>query len=211
MLDGRSDSGNESDYGDTPGGVYRPPRVAAMPYTEGPAKGKKDKTKKSLPSHMLADLSTTLSANTPYHESTSGLSTTVDPTLQSGTARHLQQVEQYETDNFTRLRMSKKDAKKRRAEEEEVAFGGLGAGKGRRLGGFGAELDDLLGEMRNSRAEGAYAQMGKMKRARTGVVEKDEGAGTSGLAGAAGGAKKGGNRTAFDKAARKEGKRSKRS
>lgn len=208
MADGRSDSGNESDEGETPGGVYRPPRLAAMPYSEGPAKGKKDK-KKALPSHMITDLSTTLSANAPYHESTSGLSTTVDPTLQSGTARHLKAVEQYETDNFTRLRMSKKDAKKRRAEEEEVAFGGLGAGKGRRLGGFGAELDDLLGEMRNSRAEGAYAQMGKMKRAR--MADKDEGAGTSGLAGLGGGKRSKGGRTAFDKAARKEGKKSKRS
>jgi hypothetical protein len=49
--------------------------------------------------------------------------------------------------------MSKKDAKKRRAEEEEVAFGGLGAGRGgkRRLGGFGAEFDDLLGNMDSDR------------------------------------------------------------
>ncbi|KAI5478994.1 myosin heavy chain [Pseudohyphozyma bogoriensis] len=141
--------------GEAAGGIYRPPRIAAMPYTEGPSK--KDKKKKPLPSHMLSDLSHTISSSTPYGESTSGLSVTVDPSLSSGTARHLKQVEQYELDNFTRLRMSKKDSKKRRSEEEEVAFGGLGAGKGgkRRLGGFGAEFDDLLHDMGSERSRGA--------------------------------------------------------
>lgn len=211
MQDGRSDSGADSDDDSrAPGGIYRPPRLAAMPFVEvNNTRGKK--AKKTLPSHMLSDLSHTLSGSTPYAEATSGLSTAIDASLQSGTARHLREVDRYETDNFTRLKMSKKDAKRRRAEEEEVAFGGLGAGKGgkRRLGGFGAELDDLLGEMKNSRAEGAYAQMGKMKRTKTGQAmgqERDEGAGSSGLAGVEGGRRA--KKNTFDRAVRKEGRKS---
>ncbi|ORY90754.1 hypothetical protein BCR35DRAFT_274744 [Leucosporidium creatinivorum] len=214
MMD-RHGSENGSDEEDeeeaaAKSGVYRPPRVAAMPYTEGPAKGKKPK--RALPSHMISDMSVGLSGSTPYGESTSGLSVTVDPSLSSGTARHLKQVEQYEMDNFTRMRMSKKDAKKRRNEEEEVAFGGLGAGRGgkRRLGGFGAEFDDLLGDMGGERASGAYEQMKgmKAKKARTsthGVTAEDAGsAGLAGLAGA-GGSKKGRKNT-FDKAVARAGK-----
>lgn len=117
--------------------------------------------------------------------------------MQSGTARHLSQIERYELENFTRMRMSKKDSKKRRNEEEEVAFGGLGAGKGgkRRLGGFGAEFDDLLGGMDTGgdrRREDAYGVMKGFKKAKvgSGIREKDEGAGTSGL-GPLGNGKKG--------------------
>lgn len=161
---------------------------------------------------MISDMSVGLSGSTPYGESTSGLSVTVDPSLSSGTARHLKQVEDYEMDNFTRMRMSKKDAKKRRNEEEEVAFGGLGAGRGgkRRLGGFGAEFDDLLGDMGGERASGAYEQMKgmKAKKARTsthGTTAEDAGsAGLAGLAGA-GGMKKGRKNT-FDKAVVRAGK-----
>lgn len=139
---------------------------------------------------------------------------TVDPSLSSGTARHLKQLEEYEESNFTRTRGSKKDSKKRRNEEEEVAFGGLGAGKGgkRRLGGFGAELDDLLGDMAGSRAAGAYEQMKGMKRPRvagTGGVEKDDTAGTSGLAGLMGPVKGKKGKTQFDRAVSRAGSKKK--
>lgn len=33
-------SGDEDDHDTSRSGIYRPPRVAAMPYLEGPAKGK---------------------------------------------------------------------------------------------------------------------------------------------------------------------------
>lgn len=190
-------------------GIYRPPRIAAMPYSDAPTKGKKGKG--PLPSHMLSDLSAGLSSSTPYGESTSGLSVTVDPSLSSGTARHLAQIEDYELSNYTRMRGSKKESAQRRRDEEEVAFGGLGAGKNgkRRLGGFGAELDDLLGDMEGSRAKGAYEQMRGMKRAKvgTGGVEKDESAGTSGLAGLE--AKKKGSKGAFDRAVVRAGSKAK--
>lgn len=161
---------------------------------------------------MISDISAGLAGSTPYGESTSGLSVGVDPTQQSGTARHLKQLEQYEMDHFTRMRMSKKDSKKRRQEEEEVAFGGLGAGRGgkRRLGGFGAEFDDLLGDAGRGRAEGAYDQMKGMKRTKvgTGPREKDESAGTSGLAGLVGGGKKS-KKNQFDRAVVRAGSKKK--
>lgn len=169
------------------------------------------KAKRVLPSHMIADMSTGLSGSTPYGESTSGLSVTVDPSLSSGTARHLAQVEEYEMDNYTRMRGSKKESAQRRRDEEEVAFGGLGAGKNgkRRLGGFGAEFDDLLDDMGGSRASGAYEQMSKMKKrprvAGTGGVEKDEGHGTSGIAGLVV-AGKGKNKGTFDRAVQRAGR-----
>ncbi|GAA6006137.1 hypothetical protein JCM10207_000535 [Rhodosporidiobolus poonsookiae] len=193
-------------------GVYRPPRVAAMPYTEAPAKGKKTK-RQAMPSHLISDMSTAMSSSTPYGESTTGLSVSHDPSLQSGTARHLKRVEQYEMDHFTRLRMSKKDARKRRAEEEEVAFGGLGAGKGgkRRLGGFGAEFDDILGDGRGGekRRAGAYEAMRGMKRAKLGGGggERDvDGRGASGVTGMGDGAQRKG-KSKFDKAVKRANSR----
>jgi len=149
-------------------------------------------------------MSAGLSSSTPYGETTTGLSVSQDPSMQSGTARHLKRVEDYEMDHFTRMRMSKKDAKRRRAEEEEVAFGGLGAGKGgkRRLGGFGAEFDDLLGGDRggDKKRSEAYDQMRGMKKQKTERKERDvDGVGSSGLTGGSGGpAKKSKNK--FDRA-----------
>lgn len=162
---------------------------------------------------MISDMSTGLSSSTPYGESTSGLSVTVDPSLSSGTARHLKQLIEYEESTLSRARVSKKESKQRRNEEEEVAFGGLGSGKGgkRRLGGFGAELDDLLGDMAGSRAAGAYEQMRGMKRQKlpgSGMVEKDDTAGTSGLAGLNEGTK-GKGKNKFDRAVVRAGKSSK--
>ncbi|GAA5895178.1 small subunit rRNA maturation protein LCP5 [Sporobolomyces salmoneus] len=198
------DEDNGDDRDEDRSGVYRPPRLAAMPYVEAPLKGKKSK-KRDTPSHLVHDMSAGLSSSTPYGETTTGLSVSHDPSLQSGTARHLKRVEDYEMDHFTRMRMSKKDAKRRRAEEEEVAFGGLGAGKGgkRRLGGFGAEFDDLLGGDRGGeRKRGeAYDQMRGMKKQKIGgtAKEKDyDGVGSSGLTGGSGGAKRTKNK--FDKA-----------
>ncbi|GAA5844888.1 hypothetical protein JCM9279_000031 [Rhodotorula babjevae] len=187
-------------------GVYRPPRVAAMPYIEGPAKGKRSKRDRDPGSHLISDMSTSMSSSTPYAEATSGLSVSYDPSLQSGTARHLKKLEEYEMDHFTRKHMSKKEGRARRAQEAEVAFGGLGAGAGgkRRLGGFGAEFDDILGDDRGEkRREKAYESMRGMKRAKVAPKERDlDSRGTSGVGAAAG---EGGprKRTKFDKAVKR--------
>ncbi|GAA6041317.1 hypothetical protein JCM8097_001336 [Rhodosporidiobolus ruineniae] len=210
VLDRTASDVEDDEDAEERAGVYRPPRVAAMPYTEAPAKRKKAK-RTAMPSHLVSDMSLAMSSATPYGESTTGLSVSHDPSLQSGTARHLKRVEQYEMENFTRMRMSKKDAKKRRAEEEEVAFGGLGAGKGgkRRLGGFGAEFDDLLGGDRGGekRRDGAYEAMRGMKRAKLGggAGERDvdgrSSAGVTGMGDGAGGGKR--TKSKFDKAVKR--------
>ncbi|KAM0749930.1 hypothetical protein T439DRAFT_381476 [Meredithblackwellia eburnea MCA 4105] len=186
------------------GGIYRPPRIAAMPYVEGPSKKKKER---ALPSHLISDISSSLSSSTPYNESTSGLSVSKDASLQSSTARHLAAVEEYELANFTRMRMSKKESKKRRNEEEEVAFGGLGAGRGgkRRLGGFGAEFDDLLGGgIGEERRQGAYEAMKNMKKPKVDKGPRED-RGTSGLAGLGGPGDGKGKRSksTFDKAVKR--------
>lgn len=169
-----------------------------------PSTGKKSK-KRDTTSHLVHDMSAGLSASTPYGETTTGLSVSHDPSLQSGTARHLKRVEDYEMDHFTRMRMSKKDAKRRRAEEEEVAFGGLGAGKGgkRRLGGFGAEFDDILGGDRGGdrkRTE-AYDQMRGMKKQKMERKERDyDGVGSSGITSGGGASSGKRSKNKFDKA-----------
>ncbi|GAA5973357.1 hypothetical protein JCM11641_003089 [Rhodosporidiobolus odoratus] len=211
VLDRTASDVEDEEEAEERSGVYRPPRIAAMPYTEAPAKGKKGKRENAMPSHLVSDISMSMSSANPYGESTSGLSVSHDPSLQSGTARHLKRVEQYEMDNFTRMRMSKKDAKKRRAEEEEVAFGGLGAGKGgkRRLGGFGAEFDDILGDHRGGekRRDGAYEAMRGMKRQKVAPMESNADArGTSGVTGLGDGSGKQG-KSKFDKAVKRANRR----
>ena len=197
--EGVYNDGSDDDVGKS--GVYRPPRIAAVPYVEPERKGK-GKNRRNERSHEVSDMATSLAAKGPYSEAASGLSVSVDPALQSGTARHLKQVEDYELDNFTRMHMSKRDSKRRRREEEEVAFGGLGAGKGgrRRLGGFGAEFDDIL-HSGGKRSGQAYDSMRAMKRARTSAQNADDSIGSKGKAG----------KSEFEKAAKRAGRKKRHS
>lgn len=222
VLDRTVSEDEEEEEAEERSGVYRPPRLAAMPYVEGPAKGalasllfslddsshagastgKKKKREATMPSHLINDMSLAMTSSTPYAEATSGLSVSYDPSLKSGAKARLDKILDYETSNFRRLGKSKKDERDRRRMEEEVAFGGLGAGKGgkRRLGGFGAEFDDLLGDHRGGekRKAAAYEQMSGFKRPKVAARQRDEdGAGTSGVSG---GKRK---KTAFDKAVKR--------
>ncbi|BGP29414.1 hypothetical protein JCM10296v2_001153 [Rhodotorula toruloides] len=204
VLDRTVSEGEEEEEAEERSGVYRPPRLAAMPYVEGPAKGKKKKREATMPSHLINDMSLAMTSSTPYAEVTSGLSVSYDPSVKSGAKARLDKILDYETSNFRRLGKSKKDERDRRRMEEEVAFGGLGAGKGgkRRLGGFGAEFDDLLGDHRGGekRKAAAYEQMLGFKRPKVATRQRDEdGAGTSGLSSAGGKRKK----SAFDKAVKR--------
>lgn len=109
---------------------------------------------------MAASL--THSASNPYVESTSGLSVT--PALQSRKAKKLADIERYEEENFTRLFMTKKDAKRRRMDEEDVAMGGTGSRedlmsgskgvRGKKASGFENEFDDLLSSIGKKRKTG---------------------------------------------------------
>lgn len=181
--------------------------------TLSPSTGKKKREAAQQPSHLLSDLSHSMLSNTPYAEAASGLSVSHDPSLKSGAKARLDKIVDYETSNFRRLGKSKKDERDRRRMEEEVAFGGLGAGKGgkRRLGGFGAEFDDLLGHGADNggsrkgekRKAVAYEQMAGFKKpkvARGGADRSDPDAGGFGRAG--GGAQKR-SKSKFDKAVKR--------
>lgn len=139
-------------------GIYRPPRLAPVVYNEE-QRGKK--ARKPAPNTLVRDFAASLGSN-PYMESTSGLSVT--PALQSRKANKLAEIQRYEEDNMTRLFMTKKDAKRRRLDEQEVALGGSGtredlmAGskgvRGRAAPGFEMEFDDLLGNIAKKRKTG---------------------------------------------------------
>ena len=110
-----------------------------MPYTEAAA-GKRSKRQpipKALSSLLHQDPSR------PHIEGTSGLGSM--PSLASDRAREIQRIKDFEEENFTRLIMTKKDARRRRKDEEDLALGGTGAGKGRKRGrGLEDEFGDVL-------------------------------------------------------------------
>lgn len=121
--------------------IYRPPRLAPMPYVDSSA-NKKRKDRPPVPS-ALATLAT--DPHRPYEETTSGLGGTA--ALASGRAKYLQRLQDYEEDNFTRLVMKKSDAKRRARDEADIALGAdLGGSSSRhsRVGGFEDEFSDVL-------------------------------------------------------------------
>lgn len=122
-----------------PDGIYRPPKLAPMPYTEAAAdkRSKRQPIPKALSSLLHQDPSR------PHIEGTSGLGSM--PSLASDRAREIQRIKDFEEENFTRLVMKKKDARRRRKDEEDLALGGTGAGKGRKRGrGLEDEFSDVL-------------------------------------------------------------------
>lgn len=123
-------------------GIYRPPKVAPMPYTE-PRKGK-DRRPARLPT-ALTSLSQ-MDPSMPHMESTSGLGST--PALMSKRAKDLNRMTEFEEENMTRLVMKKKDAKRRKEDEANIALGGTGAAVGR--GGRGGGLEDEFGDILRS-------------------------------------------------------------
>lgn len=193
--------------------VYRPPKIAAMPYNEASGSRKKGKDKQAT-SAFLTDVARDLtqSANTPYAEGVSGLSTA--PNNTSRRARKLAEIKDYEEGNLTRLSMSKKEAKKRRQDEEEVALGGGGSldarGRGGR-GGFGVEVDELLASIdrksdsgrRGRPAAGTeYDDLRKYRAERRNVPSEVDGQGS--------GKRKGSSKGQFDVAMQRAAKRAKR-
>ncbi|KAG6850530.1 hypothetical protein H0H93_012146 [Arthromyces matolae] len=122
--------------------IYRPPRVAPVPYVEK-SKSQLRRERPPIPS-ALASLSA--DASRPHIESTSGLGST--PSLVSGRAAHLKRMTEFEEENFSRLVMKKSDARRRAQDEADVALGGsLSGGSGktrRRAGGLADEFGDVL-------------------------------------------------------------------
>lgn len=124
--------------------VYRPPKLAPMPYTESSTNASTKNRRKPIPTALAQ-----LSYLDPHIQTTSGLGGT--PALQSARAKELARMTEFEEENFTRLVMKKKDAKRRRRDEEDIALGGTGAlaeagarGRGRRGIGLEDEFADVF-------------------------------------------------------------------
>ncbi|KZP32514.1 hypothetical protein FIBSPDRAFT_907218 [Athelia psychrophila] len=141
----------ESDEDDGPAqdrdGIYHPPRLAAVPYTEG----KRDKKARRAPVPSALSALSHQDPSRPHIESTSGLGAL--PSLSSNRAREIHRMAEFEEENFTRLVMKKKDMKRRKKDEEDIALGGSGGISGRRRGGgFEDEFGDVLRSVGRSRA-----------------------------------------------------------
>ncbi|CDR87438.1 related to LCP5-U3 small nucleolar ribonucleoprotein involved in maturation of 18S rRNA [Sporisorium scitamineum] len=155
------DSSFDSESDEEDGGktaVYRPPKLVPMSYDPDARTNKKDprfasdkSSSITRNSALLSDLTAGMSSN-PYEASSGGVGVGGRGKLASNTssrAKALARMEEFEEENFTRLVMSKKDARKRRRDEADVALGGAGLSSGcdgrRRIGGgMEEEFGDLL-------------------------------------------------------------------
>lgn len=130
-------------------GVYRPPKLAPVMYDPDARVSRNARNKDRQPSRnaaLLADLSAGMSSN-PYETSVGGVGGGAAlGSSGSSRARALRRMQEFEEDNYKRLSLSKKDAKRRRRDEQDVALGGLGlSSSGNRLGGgVEEEFGDLL-------------------------------------------------------------------
>lgn len=152
----RNGPGSDDEDGDgsdtSANGVYRPPRVAAMPYRETKVGGNRKERKAPA---LLSEFATSLTS-APAVESTSGLAVRPVVAGQSSNSTsamrlaELTRMREFEEENMTRLVMTKREAK-RREEDEEALLMGFGVGgeqrsRSRRQGGFEAELEGVLGD-----------------------------------------------------------------
>ncbi|KAJ1309880.1 hypothetical protein OPQ81_006643 [Rhizoctonia solani] len=135
------EAGSEDEAGDE---IYRPPKLAPVPYIEGPKKSKERTYKAQSLSSLL-----TLDPSRPHSESASGLGSG-SASLSSARARELKRMTEFEEENMTRLVMNKKEARRRKRDEEDMALGGAGARKG---GGAALrdEFRDVLGAIDRKR------------------------------------------------------------
>lgn len=222
-------SRDESDDGETfKAGVYKPPKLAPVPYSEEAQRRRKgrrgddgsdddqdrdsgasSRNRRALNAHLLQDMSSSLSSN-PYAQSSSGLSR--DSANMSKRARKLQEMEDFEEANFTRLVQSKKEQRKRRRDEEDIALGGVttaGIGGNRKVGGgFEEEFGDLLrGSERSGKASRKEWDDLVSKRKKASAASRLDGPSGNGMKRKAsdGGSSRSGNR--FEKAVKSHGKR----
>ncbi|KAJ9480067.1 U3 small nucleolar ribonucleoprotein LCP5 [Pseudozyma hubeiensis] len=147
-----SDSESESEQEGGKTAVYRPPKLVPMSYDPDARTNKKDpRSSITRNSALLSDLTAGMSSN-PYEASSAGVGVGGRGRLAANTssrAKALARMDEFEEENFTRLVMSKKDARKRRRDEADVALGGAGLSSGRdgrrRIGGgMEEEFGDLL-------------------------------------------------------------------
>lgn len=139
-------------------GVYRPPKLAPVPYTEGPStKGKK--TRAAPVASTLSSLAH-LDPSMPHSESISGLGGG-SAQKSSVVRQRLDEMTRFEEDNMTRLLQNKKEASRRKRDEGDIALGGMGGGKARG-GGLEEEFDDILksvGRTKSSKVGDGYEEL----------------------------------------------------
>ena len=151
----QEDEDNHKGTTKTNDGIYRPPRMAPVPYV--PTQTTKEKraarapVPKSLSSLLHAD------GSLPHIESTSGLGNTPSISHTSSRARYLRDLTEYEENQFGRIVMGKKADARRRRDEEDLALGsglagiaedgrggGATAARWRKGGGLADEFGDIL-------------------------------------------------------------------
>jgi U3 small nucleolar ribonucleoprotein protein LCP5 len=155
--------------------IYRPPKLAPMPYNE-PSRNSKSNRRAPVPI-ALAQISAL--ARNPHIESTSGTGA-APPALQSARAKELARITEFEEENFTRIVLKKSEAKRRKRDEADIALGGTGASaehRGRRAGaGLEDEFADVLRAVdRKGRGDGKVGDGYEVLRERgrkQGVLER---------------------------------------
>jgi U3 small nucleolar ribonucleoprotein protein LCP5 len=149
MGGGSDDDDDQNGDAASQDGIYRPPKLAPMPYVEPTSKEARARRPPPAP-HALASLAH-LDPERPFVESATGLG--IAPSMQSARARELRRMEEFEEENMTRLVLKKKDERRRKKDEEDIALGGAGGITGkRRGGGLEDEFADVLKEGRRGRA-----------------------------------------------------------
>ncbi|KAJ3798025.1 hypothetical protein GGU11DRAFT_871442 [Lentinula aff. detonsa] len=186
LLDGNNndDADDTSGNGDTTtNGIYRPPRVAPMPYVPQTSAKTNRQQRAPIPSSLVSVLHTDRSM--PHVESTSGLGNTPSLNHTSSRAKYLQHLTEFEEDQFGRVMMGKKEARRRVRDEEALALGsglsglgeeGKGIGRRRRTaGGWEDEFGDVLKDIGRSsvRAFGGdgYDEL-RQRGKRSGVLQR---------------------------------------
>ncbi|KAI5450689.1 hypothetical protein NCC49_002700 [Naganishia albida] len=159
-------------------GIYRAPKMAAVPYVESRASRQTNRRAPALLSEFASSLT-----SAPLLESTSGLA--VRPVVTSGgdpihtnstsakRMAELQRMNEFEEENMTRLVQTKRELKRR--EEDEAALnmgygvGGPSRSRSRRQGGFEAELEGVLGDRGG---KSLWDGVGKGLGRREGILER---------------------------------------
>ncbi|PWN40440.1 hypothetical protein IE81DRAFT_349237 [Ceraceosorus guamensis] len=189
-----SDAQDDAPSRSSKDGIYRPPRLAPVPYTgdrprvrrgadqvegggissdEAEADGpdsSRSRSRRALPRNasLLNDLSQGLSS-LPYEASSSGSGGGAlqgsSSASTSHRARKLAEMQEYEESNLTRLATSGKEAKRRRKEEESLALGG-----GERGGGADSLMNEFGGLLSSRGGGGGGGAGGSGRRKR---MEKD--------------------------------------
>jgi U3 small nucleolar ribonucleoprotein protein LCP5 len=120
--EGQNAGGDDGEAQQPDDGIYHPPKLAPMPYTEA---GRKEEKERRRPVPAAVASLAHLDPTRPYAEGTSGLGAApaANAELATGRMKELRRMTEFEEENFTRLVMKKKDARQRRRGGLEDEFG----------------------------------------------------------------------------------------